>query len=429
MYKISVIIPVYNTDEYLRSCMKSLQKQTIGFENLEIIMVDDGSRDNSRNIMKEFEQQYKNVKCIYLDENSGAGGKPRNEGMKTATAEYIMFLDSDDKYYDNACLELFESIQKVGADSVSGYYSIFEKDITLEENALSGKDIEEKMYSVPIDIESIAKFQSHFACKIYKKEVIKNNDIWFPEGIIGQDTVFFWRYLCNIHDIYYLSEPILKYRQRKHENKSVSYILTKKYFQDTLQGLNLIIHYFKMREFADKVKYALKNTNDYFINQLINSELNREDVYSILQEWIKVGSYENVDDAYSKLIMDDIKIGNIGGASNKIILLRELKSYYGEVWDAKVYFENKAAEMQKAKEWAEEQIRNKDSRIEELQNTAIKLNEGKKWLEGQYESIKAENDELRKWCNELETGKEWLENAWKSKCKEFEELKSLLQNK
>ena len=139
MYKISIIIPVYNAEDYLQECIESLQNQTIGFENLEIIMSDDGSTDDSRNIMKKFEEQYNNVKGLYFDENSGAAGRPRNEAMKIATAEYLMFLDSDDMYYDNACKMLFEALQSIKADCISGYYSTFDEDGVWEENVLNGR--------------------------------------------------------------------------------------------------------------------------------------------------------------------------------------------------------------------------------------------------------------------------------------------------
>lgn len=432
MYKISIIIPIYNAGGYLEDCIKSLQNQSIGFGNLEIIMVDDCSTDGSQDIMKRFEELYSNIKCIYLNENSGAGGKPRNEAMRIATAEYLMFLDSDDMYYDNACKMLFEAMQSIKADCISGYYSTFDDERVWEENALSGRKIENKLYYIPNNIELISNFQSHFACKIYRREVIEKNEIYFPEGIIGEDTVFFWKYICNIRNIYYMSVPILKYRQRKKENKSVSYKLTQKYFKDILLGLELIERYFLEKGYKNEIKYALKNTNDYFINQLINSDLLRDSIYDFLNRWVKFKdeciSVSN-GDLYLRILMDDICVGNIEGASNKVILLRELKNYYSEIWDAKIYFENQLIECQKTRDWLEKQVRYKDIRIKELENVVGKLNEGKEWLESQYENMKMEYDKLKQWCDEMQQGKDWLENEWKNKCTECEELKTLLQNK
>ena len=172
MYKISIIIPVYNVCEYLEACMASLREQTIGFENLQVIMVDDHSTDKSWDLLREFAKQ-ENVVCMRLDENSGAAGRPRNVGLAAVQAEYIMFLDADDTYYADACQVLWDAIQEKGVDCVSGYYSILEENgILATQNALSKCKIPEKVYTVPDDFAQIAEFQSHFGSKIYKKEII-----------------------------------------------------------------------------------------------------------------------------------------------------------------------------------------------------------------------------------------------------------------
>lgn len=84
---ISVIIPVYNVQFTIESCFLSLKNQTIGFENLEIIFVDDCSTDNSPTIIGNYEKKYDNVKAIYSKENSGVAGKPRNMGMNTCNSK------------------------------------------------------------------------------------------------------------------------------------------------------------------------------------------------------------------------------------------------------------------------------------------------------------------------------------------------------
>lgn len=418
MYKISIIIPIYNAGEYLEDCIKSLKTQTIGFESLEIIMVDDCSTDNSQDIMKRYEEQFSNIRCLYLNKNSGSGGRPRNKALEVATADYVMFLDADDEYYNDACRVMFEKIQDMKLDCVSGYYSTIEKGLILEENALSGKQIEEKIYHVPNALNAVMDFQSHFACKIYKREVIVSNAINFPEGIISEDVVFFWRYVCNIHNIYYIPVPILKYRQRRTGNKSVSYILTQKYFEDTLQSLKLIKQCFAEKGYVNEIKYALKNTNDYFVSQLINSGLPRDGVFDLLNRWTKA-KYEWTDsencDVYLRIVMSDIDIGNVMGAADKVILLRELKKYNSEVFDAKNYCEN--------------QYNNIETQYFELKSYCEKLQQGKDWIENQYNKIKSEFEKLKIWCEELQHGKDWIEKEWKNKCEECEELKEQLNSK
>ena len=111
---ISIIIPVYNAENSIKRAFDSLLNQTIGFENLEVILTDDNSTDDSPNI------KYGNVKTIFLDKNSGSGGKPRNVGLTHATKDYVMFLDADDIFVEDACEVLYNEITSEGIDIVGG---------------------------------------------------------------------------------------------------------------------------------------------------------------------------------------------------------------------------------------------------------------------------------------------------------------------
>ena len=94
-YKATVIIPVYNVEKFVESCLASLTEQTIGFENIEVLLVNDGSTDNSEKICKGFADKYENV-VLYSKENEGLS-KTRNYALTRANGKYIFFLDSDDK--------------------------------------------------------------------------------------------------------------------------------------------------------------------------------------------------------------------------------------------------------------------------------------------------------------------------------------------
>jgi len=126
-FKISIIIPVYNVENYIRNALDSIIRQTIGLEHLEVIMVNDCSTDNSGKIMDEYANKYKNFKAIHLLENSGAAGKPRNIGIENSTGNYLMFLDPDDYYTENACEILFNRIVAENVDIVfSRFVYVFE---------------------------------------------------------------------------------------------------------------------------------------------------------------------------------------------------------------------------------------------------------------------------------------------------------------
>ena len=111
-YKISMIIPTFNAEKDLERAISSLMKQTIGFENIEVLLVDDLSTDNTRKVILEYAEKYNNIKYIFLESNSGTAGKPRNIGIENASSEYIMFLDNDDEYIPEACEILYDKISK-----------------------------------------------------------------------------------------------------------------------------------------------------------------------------------------------------------------------------------------------------------------------------------------------------------------------------
>ena len=115
-YKISIIIPTFNIEKDLERAIKSLITQTIGFKNIEVVIVDDCSTDGTRNLILDYANKYDNIKYIFLETNSGSAGKPRNIGITHASADYIMFLDNDDEYVDEACEILYNKIKETNSN-------------------------------------------------------------------------------------------------------------------------------------------------------------------------------------------------------------------------------------------------------------------------------------------------------------------------
>ena len=128
-FKISVVMPVYNAEKELNAAIDSIINQSLGFENIELIIVDDCSTDNSRNIISDYANEYDNIVPVFLDENSGLPGKPRSLGIKYASADYISFLDSDDEYLKDGDIIVkpdSSSTYRVGTDKdkLTGVYNI-----------------------------------------------------------------------------------------------------------------------------------------------------------------------------------------------------------------------------------------------------------------------------------------------------------------
>ena len=98
-YKVSIIIPIYNAGNYLEDTIKNVMAQSIGFNNIELILIDDCSKDDSKSIIEKYANKYSNIKPIFLKSNSGHPSYPRNIGLKNVSAPFIIFLDSDDALY------------------------------------------------------------------------------------------------------------------------------------------------------------------------------------------------------------------------------------------------------------------------------------------------------------------------------------------
>lgn len=191
MAEISIIIACYNVEKYLMRCFESLEKQTIGMENMELIFVDDASTDHTWDMIQTIENQYpQNVVAIHCDEN-GRQGKARNIGMSYATADYLGFVDSDDWVEANMYEILLDEIKRSNRDIV---YCKFFRDNGTEEKV---HQLDGTVAYLLVDSDEKRK---EFICsnclgygvwdKIYKKDFLVKNQIYFPENVAYEDIFF-----------------------------------------------------------------------------------------------------------------------------------------------------------------------------------------------------------------------------------------------
>ena len=282
---ISIIIPVYNAEKYIQRAFDSLFTQSIGFNNLEVIFIDDASTDASSQIIEDYSNKYDNVKSFFLNKNSGAAGKPRNVGLSHATKDYIMFLDSDDYLADNACEILYNEIIKENIDVVSGCitwdglnpFDVLWRCILTDphDSPEIRQKIAEKILNndFPLLVDSIDDYESiigdfGFVTKIYKRSLLENNSINFPQGVIAEDSVFLLNVLLNAKGIKYVNEIVYCYTHDRTSkaNPSMSHVNSK----DVLKGL--LDSFYEMYLLADAngklrifKQYLLPQKLDYFL--------------------------------------------------------------------------------------------------------------------------------------------------------------------
>lgn len=288
MYKITIILPTFNVEKHLKKSLNSLLSQTIGFFNLQIIYVNDCSTDNSGHIIDQYADKYDNIISVHLSENSGAAGKPRNEGIKYALSDYLLFLDPDDYLLDNACEVLFNKITKTGADIVVGGYAKSKEWIvqwyTLSKN-------EESYIIDTVNNLSIFMNPPGLAAKLFKKKLIIDNQITFAEHIPGQDLVFVIECFLNANSILTLNNFIVYcyYHTRNDENdKSISNNVTIKYIYNLLTAYQLTLDLFDRFDVNDSLRNVsfVMNHIPFFTNQLKKLDLDENDQNSLFNSFL-----------------------------------------------------------------------------------------------------------------------------------------------
>lgn len=281
--KVSVILPVYNVENYIKKSLDSIINQTFNFNDIEVIMVDDCSTDNSGVIIDEYASKYENFKAIHLDENSGAAGKPRNVGLNIASSDFVMFLDSDDCFVENALEILLNKIRQDDELDIvlGGYVNIYDKK---QEIILPFKGNEDKYFVNTLNEFDLAKMNPAISSKIFRKDFLIRNNIKFPEGIPGQDLVFFLNSFFNSSKILSLNDFIVYKRilRSKGSDKSISFNLNYNYIIGLIKAYTLTLNIFKENNVnMNLAKLILINHLRFLTNQLLKNQLTKDELSRI----------------------------------------------------------------------------------------------------------------------------------------------------
>lgn len=245
--KVSVIVPVYNTEKYLRKCIESLVNQTL--EDIEIVIINDGSKDSSEDIIKEYIKRYPDKFVYRYQENSGQA-VARNKALDLCNGEYIGFLDSDDFVREEMFERMYNKAVEANADYVAcGYTDLTyegEKEIELQHYVASKVALKTKdMYSGAL----VSPF-----LHLYKTDIVKKAQVKFPEGVIYEDTAFYLNLIPHIKTLAVIEEP-LAYRVR-HSNSTMTTFKAEKVAQ-IFRVIDASVQYYKEHGFFDMYKDEL----------------------------------------------------------------------------------------------------------------------------------------------------------------------------
>jgi glycosyltransferase involved in cell wall biosynthesis len=253
-YKLSVVVLVYNTEQYLRDCLDSLVNQTL--EDIEIIVVNDGSPDDSHIIIEEYKNKYDNIKVIN-QENSG-GAIAGNNGLHVASGEYVTLVDSDDIVPFDAYEKLYNKAVSTNSDIVIGKANILVNGVQQEVRYKN----ERKVWSEERTIDNLYQFldifyDAFYWNKIIKRELIFKYNCFMPPGMLYADRPMVHKAYLYAKKISIITDLVYLWRKRGNDAKHKSVSQTNsdiKNFLDRIDSYNYQINYFN--EYGDPV---LKN--------------------------------------------------------------------------------------------------------------------------------------------------------------------------
>lgn len=287
MYKVSIIVPMYNVENYLKDCLNSILNQTIGFENLEVIIVDDNSTDKSFEIAKEFSDKYENVALLKTEKNTGVAGHARNIGLEHVHGEYIMFTDADDFYSLDACETLYNFIKEKDADFVTANYKNADEDGKEWERPIFSQEKYDTFLLDSYDyINSFFVLNSSVCNKIFNAEFVKKNELRFLEGVPAEDAFFSYSSMMCASKIYYNKSVIYFYRVRNaSKTLSVSWNCSKNYFENINSAYKSIYNKFLENDRLDYYRFFYAKSMTYMLYKFIDSvSLTEEEKIEVLSE-------------------------------------------------------------------------------------------------------------------------------------------------
>ncbi len=236
---VSIIIPAYNVEKYVEKCINSVVNQT--YERLEIIVINDGSTDNTKKILEQKAKKDKRIKII-SQHNRGLSAA-RNTGIKSAKGEYIAFIDGDDIIEPNFIESNILNIKQHKSDiSVCGFTTI------TASNKKTGCNYEKTINGTNATIQLLTRQENVdiIACnKLYKKNLFVGNNIFYPENEIHEDTLTTYKLYSKAEKVSYIKPPLYNYYKRSGSittstklAKSLGYKLraaeeAKRYFSDS----------------------------------------------------------------------------------------------------------------------------------------------------------------------------------------------------
>lgn len=312
---ISVIVPIYNVEKYLEKCINSIIEQS--YSNIEILLIDDGSKDNSLNICKEFAKSDKRIKVI-SQKNSGVS-VARNKGIEESKGDWIVFVDSDDYLENNMIETLYKRIIETDYDFVITppifeFDKVSQRGKIFENEILFNNENKEKLKLNIICRQFNNKFYGDIGAggpwgKIYRKEFIEKNNLRFKVGLKRMQDVLFNLYAAHASNKVYYSEDYL-YHYRINES-SVCLKYNPKIFDVFEEVLDELLSFIKNNKKPDYYYQALylKTVLLYIegMRIFVLHKDNKVSLYTKIKQMKKIYNKECIKKAFFNIKLKDVE--------------------------------------------------------------------------------------------------------------------------
>lgn len=243
--KLSIIVPVYGVEKYIDKCLNSLVKQSL--KEIEIIVVNDGTKDNSQKIIDKYVKKYPDKIKSYIKENGGQGSA-RNYGLKKATGEYIGYVDSDDFVEKDMYKKLYNKAKENNYDIVvCGNYNVSED--------YQNKNIDAFINNYNTDLENIFFGKMAVWNKIYKRDILIKNKLEFKEKVWYEDLAFTLKAIMNSNTFAFIDEPLYDYLIREGSTMNNSNVQRNLEILDAFNDILSYIQHNKKEEYFSKIEF------------------------------------------------------------------------------------------------------------------------------------------------------------------------------
>ena len=326
--KVSIIVPIYNAENYIQATVKSILNQT--FSDFELILVDDGSTDNSLSICQDLSKKDERIKVVHKE--NGGSSSAKNVGMEHASGEYIGFVDADDTIDEDYINNLYQGVSMHQADVCVGNMAF----VCMKSGEIVSRRTVEMtggFYEMLDFMKFYPKYMSNAIIgspcnKLYRRNIIDENSIKFNVNIRNnEDTHFNYEYLAKCKSVFVSAEPFYNYINRAGvESSSTKYI--ENVFDIYVQTYKKAIAFLKDTNTYDSL---IKFQSTYFINLVIgalNSIVNKDKNSTKKEKKQKIEQICNHSD-----VVNALSIAKVSGFKKKIIV-----KFMKQKWKTFLYF-------------------------------------------------------------------------------------------